>query len=269
MVDENTSNFAILFQIFLASLLIPAVYYILKYKNASKVYWNFAKNIAASFILIELVLFLLGGTTISSFWTIFFHFISISVCIIAGMMLAQRLQTPSIPILTMLTRARTTHLPFTLLNYLKPVLIYSSCICIFTALLFKFTHPEISNFLKEMSKAEGNPSQYTVQISSIVFFLLVAFYEEIIFRLFIQTFFLYLLRKFSWGSMAAILISSLIFATGHFGVLATWWVKFTQTFVIGIILGVNMKKYGMETSFTIHAILNMFALYASKFLIGF
>lgn len=269
MVDETTSNFTISFQIFLAFLLIPGIYYILKHKNASKVYWNFAKNIAASFILIELALFLVGGTTISSFWAIFFHFISIAICVLAGMILTQRLQKPSIPILTMLTRTRTTHLSFTFFNYLKPVLIYSIMICIFTALLFKFTHPEISNFLKEMSKTEGNPSQYAVQISSIVFFLLVAFYEEIIFRLFIQTFFLYLLRKFSWGSLASILISSLIFATGHFGVLATWWVKFIQTFVIGIILGINMKKYGMETSFTIHAILNMFALYTSRFLMSF
>lgn len=184
-------------------------------------------------------------------------------------MIARQLKVPSLPMLAACTRSRKDLLPYPAATYLKVIIFYSLAVCIFTALLFKFTHPEISDFLKEAIEEEKTLAVHrSVQWSSILFFLLVAFYEEVIFRLFIQTFFLRVFRKFFWAVPAAIFLSSTLFAVGHFGVLATWWVKFVQTLVLGIVLGHAMKKYGMETSFAIHSILNIFALYASGFLLG-
>ena len=124
----------------------------------------------------------------------------------------------------------------------------------------------MSDFIKEATEAQGK-FKAQVEISSIVFFLLVAFYEEVLFRLFIQTFLSYILRNFALGSLLALIGSSFLFAIGHFGILATWWVKFVQTFTIGIVLGHIMKRHGMEASFGTHAILNIFALYTSSILL--
>src|SRR5574341_234921 len=195
-----------------------------------------------------------------------FHFISIALSLMGGMMLARRLSLPSLPFITSLTRGRKDKSTRLLQDFLKPIFIYAPLICIFTFFLFKFTHPEMSDFIKEAVEVQGK-LKAKVELSSIVFFLLVAFYEEILFRLFIQTFLSYILRRFALGSFIAIVGASLFFAMGHFGILATWWVKFVQTFTIGLVLGHVMKKHGMEASFGVHAILNIFALYSSGILL--
>jgi membrane protease YdiL (CAAX protease family) len=209
---------------------------------------------------------MMQGAIVTASFIIPFHFISIVLSVMGGMLLARRLNQPSFPLLISLTRTRKDGSGELWQNFLKPVLIYAPLICIFTFFLFKFTQPEISAFIKESVETQGK-FKTQVEISSIIFFLLVAFYEEILFRLFIQTFLSYLLRRSALRSFLAIAGSSLLFALGHFGILATWWVKFVQTFTIGIVLGHLMKKHGMEASFGVHAILNIFALYTSSILL--
>jgi membrane protease YdiL (CAAX protease family) len=258
-------NFAFLFQVLLSLLLLGSVYFCLRHRTASKVYWNFGKNMAALFVLVELLTLMMQGAIVTASFIIPFHFISITLSVMGGMMLARRLRQPSLPLLTSFTRARKDHSGEFWKDFIKPVLIYAPLICIFTFFLFKFTQPEMSDFIKEAAEAQGK-FKAQVEISSIIFFLLVAFYEEVLFRLFIQTFLSYILRKFALGSFLALIGSSFLFAIGHFGILATWWVKFVQTFTIGIVLGHIMKRHGMEASFGVHAILNIFALYTSSIL---
>jgi len=262
-MKSTSLNFVFIFQGFLSLFLLGAAYYCLKNRAASRVYWNFGKNIAAAFVLIELLTLMSQGAMITASFIIPFHFVSIVLSVMGGMLLARRLGQPSLPFFTSLTRGRKREIRKIWHNFLKPILIYAPLVCVFTFLLFKLTRPEMSDFIKSATESQGKFTT-KVELGSMVFFLLVALYEEILFRLFIQTFLSYVLRKFSMGNFIAIVGSSLLFAAGHFGILATWWVKFIQTFTIGLVLGNVMKKHGMEASFGVHTVLNIFALYASS-----
>lgn len=183
-------------------------------------------------------------------------------------MLARRINQPSLPLSTLWTTGKRRPFTQNFLQYIKPVVFYSLMICAFTFIFFKFANPELSSFLKETMQQEGSSAvSQKVLFSSILFFVLIAFYEEVLFRLFIQTFLSYLFRKFYFGGGLAILMTSALFAVGHYGILETWWIKFTQTFVVGLVLGHLMKKHGMETSFAVHAVLNIFALYSTGLLL--
>lgn len=267
-MSGDTFNFLLIFQAGLAVSLLGSIYYCLKNRAASRLYWNFGKNLASTFILVEVLLLLASGAIISATFLVPFHFLSVALSVMGGMLLARRLAQPSLPILSALTRPRqrsvSTYLPALILN----VSFFSILICAFTFVLFKATRPEISDFLKPaVEDASTITVQAKVNLGSVVFFTLVAFYEEIVFRLFLQTLFGYWLRKLKGGQFLAVAIASVIFAVGHFGVLETWWVKFVQTFFIGLALGYLMKRRGMETSFATHTVLNIFALYSSDILL--
>ncbi|MBI1882983.1 MAG: CPBP family intramembrane metalloprotease [Chlamydiae bacterium] len=229
----------------------------MKGKRAGLIYWNFGKNTASLFVLLELGVLILRSLWTQNWLIALFHFVTLSLAITTGMMLCRKLKRPSLPVILSLSRARHRLKIQNLLSRLKIILLYSLLICSFTYILFKLFPPLEAKLLENHSGAQVIP------VSSALFFILVAFYEESIFRLFLQTFLAYLLRKKKGGVWMAIIGSSLIFATAHLGILSAWEIKFTQTFLIGLALGHLMNRYGLETAFFTHAILNIFALYTA------
>lgn len=259
-------NFVLIFQICLTLSLFGGIYFCLKNRHAARIYWHFGKNIASCFALVELILFLQRGVLANTSVLIPLHFFSIAAAAMSGMFFLRKLHLPSLPVLIAIGQAKPSRSAVPLIaQRIIPILFFSGIVCGFTFLLFKFTNPELSNALK--NAAEGQTQAMKIGYSSIIFFILVALYEEVLFRLYLQSFLSYLFRRTTLGWIYALLLTSVIFAVGHFGILETWWIKFTQTFFIGIVLGIAMRKYGMETSLAIHSILNIFALYSSAYLV--
>jgi len=265
----DSFNFVLIFQICLTLSLFGGIYLCVKNRPAAAIYWRFGKNIASCFALIELILFVSRGVLANTSLLIPFHFISISLAAMSGMLILKKLHLPSLPLLISLGQSKPSR------NFVKmasqrllPVLFYSILVCGFTFVLFKFTNPEMSEALRNAAQGQSQAAQnIKIGYSSIIFFLLVALYEEVLFRLYLQSFLSYLFRRSALGWVCALLVTSVIFALGHFGILETWWVKFIQTFVIGIILGIAMRRHGMETSLAVHSILNIFAIYSSAYLV--
>jgi membrane protease YdiL (CAAX protease family) len=187
----------------------------------------------------------------------------------SGMLFLRKLHLPSLPLLISLGQAKPSRSFIKMLSVrLLPILFYSFLVCGFTFVLFKLTNPEMSEALRNAAEGQTQAARnIKIGYSSMIFFMLVALYEEVLFRLYLQSFFSYIFRRTTAGWIYALLVTSVIFAVGHFGILETWWVKFIQTFVIGIILGIAMRRHGMETSLAVHSILNIFALYSSAYLV--
>ncbi|MBI1871564.1 MAG: CPBP family intramembrane metalloprotease [Chlamydiae bacterium] len=217
------------------------------------------------FALFELLTLISRGIE-NTVWIVALHIITIFFYLISGMLISRRLNQPSLPFIIYFTRPKKHPLPFGFYKIFRVIGVYALTVCLLTFFLFQWTHPQVASFLRD-SLTSLNASKIHVELSSILIFTTVAFYEEIVFRLFIQGFVRFIFKKYTWNGVVAILFSSLLFSLGHFGILETWWVKFVQTFVIGIILGKLMKKYGMEISFAVHTILNIFALYTAPLLL--
>ena len=265
----DTFNFVFIFQVCLTLSLFGGIYFCLKNRPAARIYWRFGKNIASCFALVELILFVQRGVLANTSILIPFHFLSISLAAMSGMLFLKKLHLPSLPLLITIGQSKPSRSSTKMLSQrLLPILFYSVLVCGFTFILFKLTNPELSDALKNAAEGQTQATRnIKIGYSSVIFFVLVALYEEVLFRLYIQSFFSYIFRRTTLGWVYAILLTSIIFAVGHFGILETWWIKFTQTFVIGIILGVAMRKHGMETSLAVHSILNIFALYSSSYLV--
>jgi membrane protease YdiL (CAAX protease family) len=257
----------LIFHCILFAFIIISLSFMAKNKAASKIYFVYGKNIAVVFALCETIVFLKKHVSSTFLLTIVpVNFVTLSVLVAGGMILCRKIDVPSIPYLIGVTRSRKKFFKTNYNIQLISIVLCSIFICSFTWILFSQTNPAVSDLIR----AGGDESAISSRITwvPILFFVLIALYEEIIFRLFIQSFFSYLFRKIPLGWIAAIILTATLFAFGHIGVLATQWIKLTQTFIIGLVLGFLMRRYGMETSFAVHSVLNIFALYASQQLLS-
>ena len=269
MMDKNLLFYAIVYHAILLLFLFAALAVWLKNRRLGSIYWIYGKNIAAIFIFFEIIVFLSKKLDARVLFTIVpLNFILIAVFVTAGMILSNKLHLPSMPILRALTRGKKEWKKIHFLKMIVSVILGSAFVCGFTAVLFLATKPGLSEFVQKTVIQSENVTAGHIAKSTLLFFILIAVYEEIIFRLFIQRFLSWLFRGFSGGWLIAIVLTAALFALGHVGILATLWVKLTQTFVIGLTLGLIMRKYGLEASILVHATLNIFALYASGYLLG-
>lgn len=59
------------------------------------------------------------------------------------------------------------------------------------------------------------------------------------------------------GAAVAICIASLAWATAHHGLLEPYWLKITQTFVLGLVLGLTAWRHGLAATIALHWLFNM------------
>lgn len=87
--------------------------------------------------------------------------------------------------------------------------------------------------------------------------LLAPILEESLFRQYL------LYRLAAWGRggplpiAASILLTSLVWAAGHFGMLDPFWLKFTQISGLGMILGMAAWRHGLAAAITLHCAFNL------------
>jgi hypothetical protein len=140
----------------------------------------------------------------------------------------------------------------------KAALIIAASIDLYSILILFAFHP----------KAIGQParilpeillSPHATNFQFLLFLTGAAFYEEILFRLFVQNLFERLLRKFSLRVPIAIAATSAFWAMGHYGMLVPHGVKELQIFGVGLVLGYASRRYGLEVCIVAHLALNLFA----------
>lgn len=122
----------------------------------------------------------------------------------------------------------------------------------YSYLLFYFTEPHMSEFLKNLSSSQNTSLSSTLLMISIT-----AIFEEVIFRLGIQS---VLAKRFNWVGekyLYSILTTSTIWSLAHIGSLQEDWIKILQIFPLGIALGYQFRNQGLEYSILSHALFNI------------
>ncbi len=277
MADNIWNSILLVFKIIFATnplfqlltLLLWAIALVIIAQNPMprKTYWYYSKNIASIFIALMAIVLILRQIHYPFLLVLLpMNFVLALVFTNAGFYLSACNKSYNLPILLSLGRQHSKCRNFQFWKMFFHVIIWSTFVCVFTYILFKITHPKMAHYLQDQT--ESFDMDNAIPTTAILFFILIAFYEEIIFRLFTQNFLMRLLRHISFGKILAIILTSIFFAYGHTGILENDWVKLLQTFVIGLVLSRSMLKYGMEASLTIHIILNLFAIFAADYLVA-
>ncbi|GJQ61410.1 MAG: hypothetical protein SCALA702_04630 [Melioribacteraceae bacterium] len=237
-----------------------------------KLYIRFGAAIAIFFVLVEItmLLFSVGLSPLNVVLAIIIdllNFLKIIVFVVVGMTMTARLGITNFPLIRYF-RGKTANIePNFLRSFALSILIASIVVVVYSFLLFKITGPELSSILKDLEVTAENmsfSSQFTIPL--LCSLIGISLLEEIVFRLAMQNtlaFFLKSKQKY----LIAVLITSAVWTMGHLLSLEPVWVKALQVFPIGIILGYLYKKYGFESTFIVHLIMNLVMVYLSPELV--
>jgi hypothetical protein len=151
-------------------------------------------------------------------------------------------------------------------RYLTSTLLIVTGSVLFSALLFSFTSPRITDEFRDFSGVARASTLVNILVSTLAV-LELAFVEEIVFRLGVQT---YISKYFDWHGKKywlAIGLTAGIWTFGHIGILDPDWIKLAQVYPIGLAFGWLCYKYGAESSILAHGLLNVVMVYLSPVLI--
>lgn len=179
-------------------------------------------------------------------------FFTVVISISVGGFFCKRLKLPGIPAIGSKGISRPKRFYLIILIAILLMFLYSM-------LLFWLTHPSETAFAKEVWKIYTERFGLKAKYGFATVLLLLAtkaISEEVTFRLFIQNMLGYSFKKLRWGYLLAILLTASIWALPHAGVMRPEWVKFTQVFGFGIILGLLMRRQGVASCMIVHIVLN-------------
>jgi len=135
---------------------------------------------------------------------------------------------------------------------------------IYSVVLFVLISPRISENMRRAFGMDNVGSAPTVTAQAILFLLLVAFGEEIVFRLGVQSFLAKYLRLSPNRYWMAIIVTTILWTMGHAGALEPAWVKLVQVFPMGLMLGWLCQRYGVESSILAHMVFNLALVFPSS-----
>jgi membrane protease YdiL (CAAX protease family) len=153
-------------------------------------------------------------------------------------------------------------------DYFLTILSVSAIGILYSVGLFRLTSPHMSELAQQRFGAPSTGSSGPISLQGILFILEVAIFEEIVFRLGIQSFLVKYLKLKGNGYWIAILITSALWTLGHVGVLDPEWVKLAQIFPLGLLLGWLFRKYGAESTILAHALFNIVLAFLAPYLLG-
>ncbi len=122
----------------------------------------------------------------------------------------------------------------------------------FSSALFVLTHAEIGSAFREDGMQFGEVSAAAVAIVAVA-----AFGEEITFRLGLQNGLTYLLRATRFAHPIAVVATAAFWSIAHIGALEPGWVKMTQVFVFGLLLGQLNRRFGVVPCIIMHVLFNV------------
>ena len=135
---------------------------------------------------------------------------------------------------------------------------------IFSIALFWLTKPTIGAFFQ-------SPEALSTEVSLAVVLAVavIAFSEEIVFRLALQNGLTYLWRSSRYGHHWAVLVTTAFWTIAHVGSLEPNWVKFVQVFAFGLVLGHMNRRLGIVPCIVTHVLFNILMVIVSAELIRY
>jgi membrane protease YdiL (CAAX protease family) len=137
----------------------------------------------------------------------------------------------------------------------------------YSIVLFVLAQPQLSEAAKRLFGTSSPEEQSQMTFFSAFFVLVFAVSEELSFRLSIQSFIARYLHLRDGQYWIAIVITALLWTSGHAGTLDPEWVKMAQIFPVGIMFGWLFKKYGIESSIIAHLLFNLILAFTATNLI--
>jgi membrane protease YdiL (CAAX protease family) len=140
----------------------------------------------------------------------------------------------------------------------------------FTAILFVAVPPYVSSTFVDLSEIEMAEYGIAEMVTPALILVVIqaTIYEEILFRLCIQSFVAKYFglngRKYVW----AVLLTAALWAVLHLGALDPVWIKFVQVFPIGIALGFLFRRYGLGSTILAHGAFNVAGMFLAVYLVN-
>jgi membrane protease YdiL (CAAX protease family) len=147
------------------------------------------------------------------------------------------------------------------------VLVVSLIGVIYSVALFVMVSPRLSEGMRRAFGIDDTELAQTVTVQVVLFVLLVAFGEEIVFRLGVQNFLAKYLRLRASRYWIAIVSTTVVWTMGHAGALEPAWVKLVQIFPMGLMFGWLCQRYGVESSILAHMVFNLALVFPSSSLL--
>ena len=241
-----------------------AVYLFVKYRLYVKGYWKVALAIVGiSFgaITINFIIKTIFATDTTGDINRYAYDFLISarnvILASVGLYLLKKSRLPSVPLYNWHVRHKE------LSHFSTKVVVFSVLfLTLYSVFLFRVTSARLN------ITSQPIPSAISLGVPQFFAFLFVnlavVIREEIMYRLCLQTLVTYWLREYRWAWTLAVLISTLLWSMGHFGIVLPEWAKFVQVFVVGILLGVVMHKQGFESCILIHLGLNLSMMFSEE-----
>jgi membrane protease YdiL (CAAX protease family) len=178
---------------------------------------------------------------------------------IVGMNLCRRLGWADAPLLRRMIRPRRPR-PLVPRGGVSAGLLVGAAAVAHTITLFSLAKPRMSETMHQLfgDGSDANTDILTA-VQLVLFVVQIALAEEITFRLGVLSMLAYMFRNQRAGTWIAIALTSVIWTIGHASTLEPEWVKFAQILPAGIALGWLQRRYGLETAFLAHAVLNVSA----------
>jgi hypothetical protein len=142
---------------------------------------------------------------------------------------------------------------------------------VYSWVLFTLVPVRASDAVRQMLENSPASSPISPQPSLLAALVMLEFAlaEEVVFRLGIQNYLAKLLKLRGGTCWTAILLSALLWSTGHVNTLDPDWPKLLQVFPFGLALGLLFRRYGLEACILAHAVFNLVLMFLAPSLIEF
>lgn len=230
------------------------------------IHLKYTSRIISIFMLISLLIVLLTFEDIKiskSLLTlgIVFKILLTSLFTITGLFFCERIEQQDIPILKSLFEKAKLNIDFS--KFGKYLVMFLTVNIIFTIIINGFIHlnKTIPDSFGAIYDFNNILSYNTVKYCALYLLghIQNAIDEEIIFRLCLMNFIMYFLNINKNKYWIGIIISSTVFAMGHYQTIDSPIAKSIQVLPVGIGLGVIYQNFGLECSIVSHLIFNFVA----------
>lgn len=139
---------------------------------------------------------------------------------------------------------------------------------VFTFILFKLTGVEISENVKQVTEKmiSRGISMEELDTYSYLILIIAAIKEEIIFRFVGQRLLYSIFKNKVTGLWFSVILISMIWSFGHFGLVEPVLVKVIQIFIFGILLGLVSHYRGIGSAILIHLFFNLLIGFMNPYL---
>jgi membrane protease YdiL (CAAX protease family) len=247
-----------------------------RFKEKVNAYIRYGLLFGFLFVSLDVVIMLLFIPNLTSliqpfhlFLIEFLSFVRMIIYVCMGMYCCATLGLRDIPLTKMLFKERRIPDKTKIIRALKIVVITAVVVSVYSAILFLITTPRVPLRIRQLSDVLEARQLMVTHPSLLmgIIVVVIAFMEEIIFRLGFQNYLAMKLNLKGQKYWVAIVFTSILWTLGHASVMEPEWVKMAQIFPVGIVLGFLFRRYGTEVCVLTHGLLNVILMIMGPHLI--